>query len=88
MTTVITRLWKHLFLVFIIALLLFNVFVVLPANDFQSNGYRSLIVALGLLFNHIAFNYTKTGWQSKVMKTLAWGWLLFMVVYIFNTMNR
>lgn len=76
------HMWKHLFLVLLIALILFNLFVVLPENGFGTSGFGSFLIGVGLLLNHLAFNYTKTGWQSLVMKTVAWCWVGGTLVYI------
>ena len=41
------------------------------------------MVTLMLLFNHIAYQFTKKGWLSRVMKMVAWVWLVFVSAYIF-----
>lgn len=47
------------------------------------SGYLTFIIVLGVLFNHIAWHFTKKGWPSHVMKTVAWIWMLFVVAYLF-----
>jgi hypothetical protein len=79
--------WKHFFLVFLIGLALFHVFLLLSDNEFPEIAYPSFMIALGLLLSHIAYTYTKTGWQSKVMKTVAWIWLIVLLVYVIWTAN-
>ena len=41
------------------------------------------MIALGLLFNHIALYFTKKGWLSRVMKTIACLWVVFVLAYLF-----
>ena len=99
-----SRVGAHIFLVFILCLLVFSVvFLVyrirkdaheLDHWDTEHSGekytnaehsgekYTNVVVVLLLLFNHIAFQYTKTGWPSKVMKTIAFSWLAFGMIYI------
>ena len=74
---------KYGFLLVILCMLALSVRAMLPF-DWQSNpsGYLSFMVALGLLFNHIAFHFTKKGRFSRVMKTVAWTWMLFVVGYL------
>ena len=78
-------LWKYGILGFILCLLVFNVFQFLRWKNFGSNEYLNinLVVALMLLFNHIAFFFTKTGRKSRVMKTIAGVWVVLGFVYIF-----
>ena len=84
-----SKLWTHSMLGGILCLIAFNVFlfVVISGNS-ASNKYAvyavkmSLVVALMLLFNHIAFNFTKTGWKSRVIKTAAFIWIAFGSAYI------
>ena len=47
--------------------------------------YGSLIIVLILLFNHIAYQFTKKSWLSRVMKTIAWIWIAFVWAYLFKT---
>ena len=79
--------WKYGFLGVILCLLAFNVILVLiwedPSFDqYAHPKYAGLVVALMLLFNHIAFYLTNKGWQSHVMKTVAVIWLVLGVAYI------
>lgn len=78
-------LWKYGFLVVILSLLTFNVFQFFRWGDFGSNrGINlNLLTALMLLFIHIAFNFTKTGWKSRVMKTVAYAWIVLVFVYLY-----
>jgi len=61
------------------------VMLLLRWQNFAANKTLNvnLVVALMLLFNHIAFNFTKTGWKSRVMKTVAFVWIVFGLVYVF-----
>lgn len=81
--TVSNALSKYGMLGLILCLLAFNVHHILKWQDFAYDEYGNLVIALMLLFNHIAYNFTKTGWKSRVMKTVAWVWLALGFVYIF-----
>jgi uncharacterized membrane protein len=82
------RTWVHAMLGLILCLLSFNLFVFLRYGDASSfDRYGNLVVSLMLLFNHLAFQYTRTGWQSKVMKGVAVAWLAFAFVYTFWTVR-
>ena len=82
-TWFVPNLWKYGFLVFILCLLAFNVLILLnwTGSSHSHVLYVSLVAALMLLFNHIAFYFTKTGWSSIVMKTIAWIWIVFGLAY-------
>ena len=75
--------WKYGMLAIILCLLAFNVFQLLRWRG--SNDYLNvnLVVALMLLFNHIAIFFTKIGWISRVMKIAAGIWAVLGLVYIF-----
>ena len=80
-----SKLWKYSVLGVILFLIVFNVFLFLMSGNSESNKYvvkMNLVVALMLLFNHIAFNFTKTGWKSRMMKIVAFGWIAFGLTYI------
>ena len=81
--TVPNALRKYGMLGLILCLLVFNVQHLLKWQDFADDEYGNLVIALMLLFNHIAYNFTKTGWKSRVMKTVAWIWIVLGFVYIF-----
>lgn len=78
-------LWKYGLLGIILCLLAFNVFQFLRWDDFGSNrGINlNLLIALMLLFSHIAIFFTKTGWKSHVMKTVASAWIVLVFVYLY-----
>ena len=81
-----SNLWKYSVLGSILCLIVFNVFLFVMSGNSEFNKYivkLNLMVALMLLFNHIAFNFTKTGWKSHVMKTVAFIWIAFVFTYIF-----
>ena len=75
------RLHKYGMLALILCLLAFAVMHLLKYRDFDE--YGNLIVGLMLLFNHIAYNFTKIGWKHHVMRTIAWTWMVLGFVYIF-----
>ena len=79
------HLWKYIFLGIILCLLAFNVYKFLMWRDFFSNEIINLnvLIALTLLFNHIAFNFTKTGRTSRVMKMVALAWIVVVSIYIY-----
>ncbi len=76
-------LWKYVFLTIILCLLTFNVFGLLTWQRFGYDQYLGPLIALMLLFNHIAYYFTTEGWKSIVMKTVAWVWIAFVFVYIY-----
>lgn len=75
--------FKYGFLVFTIWLLIWNVTSLLKWQNYGYDEYGNLIIALMLLFNHIAFCITEKGWLSLVMKTIAWVWIAFVWAYLF-----
>ena len=75
--------YKYGFLLLIICLLIWDVASRLERRNFGYNQYANLIIVLALLFNHIAYQLTKKGWLSRVMKTIAWIWVVFGFAYIF-----
>ena len=77
------RLWKYGFLGIILCLLAFSVMNLLRSRNFDYDQYGALVIGLILLFNHIAYYFTTKGWKSIVMKTVAWVWIAFGLVYIF-----
>ena len=81
----IKHLWKYGLLGIIFCLLAFNVFQFLRWGDFGSNrGINlNLLISLMLLFNYIAVFFTKTGWKSHVMKTVAYAWIVLVFVYLY-----
>lgn len=74
---------KYGMLALILCLLVFAVMNLLKYRDFAYDEYGNLMVALMLLFNHIAYNFTKTGWKNRVMRAVAWTWMVLGFVYIF-----
>ena len=75
---------KYGFLLIILCVLALNVRVLLSFGwQISSPVYLNFMVVLGLLFNHIAWHFTKKGRLSRVMKTVAWIWMLFVVGYLF-----
>ena len=77
------RLWKYGFLGIILCLLAFSIIILLGSRDFGYDQYGGLMIGLMLLFNHIAFDFTKTGWKSRVMKTIACIWIVLVFGYMF-----
>ena len=73
---------KAIFLGLLVLLFLSNLSWLVWFGNYRWNKYGNLVISLLLLFNHIAFNYTKTGRLSKVMKTIAVVWLGVVVVYL------
>ena len=77
------RLWKYGFLSIVLCLLVFSVVNLLRSRNFGYDQYGALVIGLILLFNHIAYYFTTKGWKSIVMKTVAWVWIAFGLVYFF-----
>ena len=77
------RLWKYGFLGIVLCLLAFSVINLLRSRNFGYDQYGGPVIALILLFFHIAYYFTTEGWKSIVMKTVAWVWIAFGLVYIF-----
>ena len=77
------RLWKYGFLGIVLCLLAFSVMNLLRSRNFDYDQYGGPVIALILLFNHIAYDFTTEGWKSIVMKTIAWVWIAFGLVYFF-----
>ena len=77
--------WKYGFLVVIFCLLAFNVVLFFKGrNSDSAKGFNlNLMVALMLLFNHIAYYFTTKGWKSWLMKTVAWVWIVLVFVYMY-----
>ena len=75
--------YKYSMLGFILFLIVLNIFLLLPLRSYGSHTYLVPMVTLMLLFNHIAYHFTKKGWPSRVMKTVAWVWIVFVWAYIF-----
>ncbi len=77
------RLWKYGFLGVVLCLLAFSVINLLRSRNFGYDQYSGPVIALILLFNHIAYYFTTQGWKSIVIKTVAWVWIAFGLVYFF-----
>ena len=80
--TVPSALRKYGMLGFILCLLVLSVLHLIKYRDFAYDEYGTLVVVLMLLFNHVAHHFTKTGWKSRMMKTVAWTWMVLGFVYI------
>ena len=95
-TSIVTRftssyLWKYGFLGIILCFIAFNAFILIrwwgfesENNYIQPQSYMGLMLALMLLFNHIAGFLTTKGWKSIVMKIAASVWIAFVLVYFFS----
>lgn len=85
---IFNNLYKYGMLAIILGLLGISVRHLLKWRDFAYDEYGNLIVALMLFFHHIAHSFTKTGWKSRVMKTVARVWIVIGSVYIFFLIFR
>ena len=75
---------KYGFLLVILCVLVLHLRILLPFGwQIDSPANLSFMVMLGVLFNHIAWHVTKKGRLSRVMKTVTWIWMLFVVGYLF-----
>ncbi|MDE0681886.1 MAG: hypothetical protein OXI63_03120 [Candidatus Poribacteria bacterium] len=77
-------LWGYGFLALILSLLAWAVSHLLKFRNFSYDQYGGLMIALMLLFNHIAYYLTTKGWKSVVMKTVAWVWIVLVFAYLFS----
>ena len=75
--------YKYSMLGFILFLMALNLFLLLPRQNYDYHTYLTPMVTLMLLFNHIAYQFTKRGWPSHVMKTISWIWMAFVFAYLF-----
>ena len=75
--------FKYGFLGLILCLLVLDVILLLSLQSYDYHIYLGPMVLLGLLFNHIAWHLTKRGRLSRVMKTIAWVWMVFVFAYLF-----
>ena len=75
--------YKYGFLVLIIGLLVWSTDPLLKWENFDHFQFSNLVVPLMLLFSHITYQFTKQGWLSRVMKTIAWIWVVFGCAYLF-----
>ena len=74
--------YKYSMLGFILFLIVLNIFLLLPRQNYDSHIYSLPILTLAMLFNHVAYQFTKKGWLSRVMKTIASTWAVFAFAYI------
>ena len=74
--------YKYVLLGFLLFLLIGYV-ILLPPHDYDYHTYLGPITLLMVIFNHIAWNFTKRGRLSRVMKTIAWIWIVFVFAYLF-----
>ena len=77
--------FRYGLLVLFICLLIRSVTFLLERRNFGYDQYGGVVITLMLLFYHLAYNFTKKGWLSPVMKTIAWIWIAFVWVYLFWT---
>lgn len=83
--TLLDRLNKYGLLAAIFCLIAFSVVCLLEMQEGRNldyDDYGVLIVSLALLFNHIAHDFTKTGWKSWVMKTVSRVWIVLILAYL------
>jgi hypothetical protein len=74
--------YKYGMLGFIFFLIILNIRLLLPRQNYDSHIYLLPMITLMLLFNHIAYHFTKKGWLNRVMKIVAWTWIMFVWAYI------
>ena len=81
-----SALWKHGFLIVILCLLVRNISILVGnlRAGYSGEKYANMVVVLMLLFNHIALSCVTSGLWSKIMKVIAWAWLLIGSVYVFT----
>ena len=74
--------YKYIMLGFLLFVLI-GYLILLPPQNYSYHNYLGPITLLMVIVNHIAWNFTKRGWPSRVMKTIAWIWIVFVCVYLF-----
>ena len=74
--------YKYVMLGFLLFVLI-GYLIVLPPQSYSYHSYLAPITLLMVLLNHIAWNFTRRGWPSRVMKTIAWIWIVFVCAYLF-----
>ena len=75
--------YKYVLLGFILFMLIGYAILLPPWQSYDYHIYLSHMVLLMVLFNHIAFHFTKKGWLSRVMTTISWIWMAFVLAYLF-----
>ncbi|MDD7985262.1 hypothetical protein PQO01_09890 [Lentisphaera marina] len=77
--------WKHLFLAILLVILGFNIIhlVKMLESDYSGPKYANILIAILLLLNHVAYQYTQKGVLSTTMKTLSTLWLIGVFYYLF-----
>ena len=63
--------YKYVMLGFLLFVLI-GYLILLPPQNYSYHNYLGPITLLMVILNHIAWNFTKRGWLSRVMKTIAW----------------
>ena len=74
--------YKYVMLGFLLFVLI-RYLILLPPQNYSYHNYLGPITLLMVILNHIAWNFTKRGWLSRVMKTIAWIWIVFVCAYLF-----
>ena len=55
--------------------------------NYPYHRYGNIVISLMLLFQQLAFYYVKSGTMLNiVMKTIAWLWTVFGIIYIIYTL--
>ena len=75
--------YKYSMLGFILFMLIGYAILLPPWQSYDYHIYFGHIGLLMVLFNHLAYNFTKKGWLSRVMKMIAWIWMVFVFAYLF-----
>ncbi len=76
-----TPAWKYGFLGLIVCFVVLNVYILLKGEFSRYDQYGGVAFVLWVLFDHIAVYFTKTGWQRRVMTSVARIWFVFVLVY-------
>ena len=53
-------------------------------SGYSGEKYSNMVVLLMLLLNHVGYYYATSGLWSKIMKTIAWAWLIIGGIYVFT----
>ena len=81
-----STLWKHGFLIVILCLLVKSIYVLVGnlRASYSGEKYVNMVIVLMLLLNHIAFSYATSGWWSKIIKVIAYTWVIIGGIYVFT----
>jgi hypothetical protein len=72
----------HGFLVFLLCLVAANVAILVVFGGYSFTEYLNLMLALTMLFQHLAMRYARPGLPRRAMQALAFAWLAATLAFI------